>query len=114
MMSDVVQPVSSVALPNGRGAAAVLAAGVGSFALGVLAVAGDRSKMFGQHLIFYRPTGPLSGVTTVAIAIWLVTWALLAWRWRSKSVRLRPVLAAAFVLLALSLLLTFPPLADLL
>jgi hypothetical protein len=113
-MSDSVQPVSSVALPNGRGAAAILAAGVGSFALGVLAVAGDRSKAFAQHLIFYRPTGPLSGVTTIAIAIWLVSWALLAWRWRAKNVPLRLVLAVAFVLLALSLLLTFPPVADLL
>jgi hypothetical protein len=100
-------------LPNGFGAAAVLSAGIGCFALGVLTVAGDASKSFARHLILYRPTGPLSGVTTAAIAIWLVAWALLSVRWKARDVSLRPVLSAAFVLLALSLLLTFPPVIDL-
>jgi fluoride ion exporter CrcB/FEX len=98
---------------NGFGAAAILAAGTGSFALGVLTVAGDASKSFARHLILYRPTGPLSGVTTFAIAIWLLTWVLLSLRWRSRTVALGPVLTAAFLLLAAALLLTFPPVIDL-
>jgi fluoride ion exporter CrcB/FEX len=100
-------------LPNGFAAAAILAAGIGSFALGVLTVAGDASKSFAHHLILYRPTGPLSGVTTAAIAIWLLSWSLLALRWRSRTVAVAPVLSAAFLLLAASLLLTFPPVIDL-
>lgn len=100
-------------LPNGFGAAAILAAGIGSFALGVLTVAGDASKAFARHLILYRPTGPLSGVTTIAIAIWLLAWALLSLRWHARDVALRPILIAAFLLLAVSLLLTFPPVIDL-
>jgi fluoride ion exporter CrcB/FEX len=100
-------------LPNGFAAAAILAAGIGSFALGVLTVAGDASKSFARHLILYRPTGPLSGVTTIAIAIWLLSWALLASRWRSRNVALAHVLTAAFLFLAASLLLTFPPIIDL-
>jgi len=101
------------ALPNGFGAAAILAASIGCFSLGVLTVAGDASKSFARHLILYTRTGPLSGVTTAAIAIWLLAWILLSLRWRTRDVTLRPVLVAAFVLLALSLLLTFPPVVDL-
>jgi hypothetical protein len=100
-------------LPNGFGAAAILAAGIGCFSLGVLTVAGDASKSFARHLIFYRPTGPLSGVTVASIAIWLLAWALLSLRWRTRDVPLRPILTVAFVLLGASLLLTFPPVIEL-
>jgi hypothetical protein len=99
--------------PNGSGAAAILAAGIGSVALAVLAILGDRIASFGKMMIFYRPTGPLSGVTTSAIIVWLVAWAVLNWRWRNKSVAVGAIGAAALVLLILALLLTFPPLADL-
>jgi fluoride ion exporter CrcB/FEX len=100
-------------LPNGFGAAAILAASIGCFSLGVLTVAGDASKSSARHLILYRPTGPLSGVTTSAIAIWLLTWALLSHRWNARTVELRPILTVAFLLVAASLLLTFPPVIDL-
>jgi fluoride ion exporter CrcB/FEX len=100
-------------LPNGFGAAAILAAGIGCFSLGILTVAGDASKSFARHLILYTRTGPLSGVTTAAIAIWLLAWLVLWLRWRTREVALRPVLVLAFVLLALSLLLTFPPIIEL-
>jgi fluoride ion exporter CrcB/FEX len=101
------------ALPNGFGASAIMAAAIGCFSLGVLTVAGDASKSFARHLILYRPTGPLSGVTTIAIVIWLLAWALLSRRWSSRDVALRPILAVAFLLLAASVLLTFPPVIDL-
>jgi hypothetical protein len=99
---------------NGPIAAAVLSCGVGCFALGVLAVAGDGSKSVAAALNFYNPTGPLSGVTTVAITLWLVCWAVLAARWRNKSLAFGKVSAFAFLFLALGLLLTFPPFGDLL
>jgi dipeptide/tripeptide permease len=99
---------------NGPIAAAVLACGFGCFVLGVLAVAGDASKNVATALNFYNPTGPLSGVTTVAIALWLVCWAVLAARWKHKTLALAKVSALAFFFLALGLLLTFPPFGDLL
>lgn len=101
------------ALPNGSGGAAVLAAGIGSFVLAVVAIAADRIAGLGKLMIFYRPTGPLSGVTTSAIVVWLAVWAVLEWRWRKKTVAMGRIGAAALVLLILGLLLTFPPLADL-
>ncbi|MGD0737512.1 MAG: hypothetical protein ABR976_20470 [Terracidiphilus sp.] len=99
-------------MPNGSGAAAILAAGMGAFILAVLAIAGDKSALVKAWLIFYKPTGPLSGVTTLAIVIWLLTWGILEARWRKKTVTPRTTMIA-FVLLGLSLLLTFPPIADL-
>jgi len=101
-------------LTNGSGAAAILAAGIGSFALAVLACAGDKLAAIKNGLIFYKPTGPLSGVTTGAILIWLVSWVVLEWSWRNKTVSVGRIAAIALALLGLSLLLTFPPIVDLL
>jgi len=100
-------------LTNGAGAAAILAAGIGSFLLGVFAILGDRAAFFKSFFTFFRPTGPLSGVTTSAIAAWLICWAILHAHWRNRTVALGRIGAAALALLALGLLLTFPPIADL-
>lgn len=100
-------------IPNGAGAAAVLAAGIGSFLLAVLAIAADQSAFIKSLMNFYKPTGPLSGVTTCAIVVWLAAWAMMHARWRNRNLALARVNAIAFVLLALAVLLTFPPIADL-
>ena len=99
-------------LPNGPAGAAILAAGAGCAVLGILAVLADASKLLARGLTFYLPTGPLSGVTSVAILFWLVTWGILARRWRTRTVAITKVNATAFLLLALGILLTFPPFAD--
>jgi hypothetical protein len=99
--------------PNGPVAAAILSCGFGCFLLGVLAVAADGSKSLASALNFYNPSGPLAGVTTVAIALWLILWAVLAARWKTKTVAFGKITAASFTLLALALLLTFPPIGDL-
>lgn len=98
---------------NGAGAAAVLAAGMGSLAIAVFAIAADKAAPIKNLMNFYRPTGPLSGVTTCAIVLWLAAWALLHWLWSRRSVQAGRITVAAFILLFLSLLLTFPPIADL-
>ena len=100
--------------PNGGGAAALLAAGIGSFMVAFFAILADKSAAVKSLMNFYKPTGPLSGVTTCAILVWLVTWIILARRWRGRMISLGPITTAALILLGLSLLLTFPPLADLL
>lgn len=117
-MSTQARTVSSAApatttQTNGAGAAAILAAGVGALLVAVFAIAGDSSAAVKSFFIFVKPTGPLSGVTTSAVVLWIVTWAVLHVRWRNKSVALGRIGAVAFALLLLSLLLTFPPIADL-
>jgi hypothetical protein len=106
-------PSDNPALTNGSGAAAIFSAGVGCFVLAVLAILGDKSALIQGSLVFYKPTGPLSGVSTAAILVWLVTWAILEWSWRKKTVPARRINAIALALLLLSLILTFPPVGDL-
>lgn len=101
-------------LPNGAGAAAILAAGIGCATLGVLALLGDAFAGIKTFLNFYNPTGPLSGVTTLAIVVWLASWFVLAQKWDGRDVALSRVSIVAFVLLAVGLFLTFPPGMDLL
>jgi len=101
-------------IPNGPGAAAILAAGIGSAALGILALAGDASGAINKFLNFYNPTGALSGVSTLAIIIWLIAWLVLARLWGAKTVDVVRINWISFALLAVGFLLTFPPFMDLL
>jgi hypothetical protein len=101
-------------LPNGPGAAAILAAGIGCAAMGILAFAGDASDAIGKVLNIYNPVGTLSGVTTLAIIIWLVAWFALSRAWGQTTVAIGKVNIAAFALLLVGFLLTFPPFMDLL
>ena len=111
-MNSQTTSSNSTELPNGSGAAAVLAAGIGAFAIAVIDIAADKVASIKSMTNFYRPTGPLSGVTTISIFVWLACWAILDWRWRKKNVGIARISTVALVLLVLSLLLTFPPFAD--
>lgn len=101
-------------LPTGPGAAAILAAGIGSLALGVFALASDAAPAISRIFVFWQPTGALSGVTTSAVIVWLASWIGLSRRWARRDVNLVPVNVTAFVMLVTALLLTFPPFMGLL
>ncbi len=101
-------------IPNGPGAAAILAAGIGCAAVGILAFAGDASDAIGRLLNFYNPTGTLSGVTTVGIIVWLVSWLILNRLWQGRTVSMMTTNVLAFTGLVVGFLLTFPPFMDLL
>jgi hypothetical protein len=113
VQEDSTAILDSTVIPNGSGAAAILSAGIGSFAVALFAIAADKSAYLKNLFALYKPTGPLSGVTTAAILLWLAVWAILEWRWRKRTVALARINIIAFVLLCLSLLLTFPPVAEL-
>jgi len=105
---------SGAVAPNGPGAATLLAAGIGAAVLGVAALAGDAFAGIAHVLTVSRATGPLSGVTDVAILAWLVSWSVLARRWARRDVPLGRIIRITAALFALGLLLTFPPFMDLL
>jgi len=114
-MTDKVTLMAGTArLTNGPGAAALVAAGIGSFLLALLAFVADKAPVFKSFMIFWKPTGVLSGVTTSAILAWLILWFVLHRLWRNKTVNLGLAATLSLVLLAASLLLTFPPIVDLL
>jgi hypothetical protein len=105
---------TSDAIPNGSGGAAILAAGIGCAAMGILAFAGDAWDGIGKALNWYNPSGTLSGVTTLGIVIWLVAWFVLSRMWSGKTVEIMKINVLSFALLAVGFLLTFPPFMDLL
>jgi hypothetical protein len=96
------------AVPNGPAAAAILAAGIGAFSLGLLTTLAQASKAVAGALTFAAQVGPLSGKSTLAVVAYLVAWAILAARWRGKEVHFAPVWTATLVLLAFGLVGTFP------
>jgi hypothetical protein len=114
IMANTDESSTGKVLQNGAGAAAILAAGIGCAALGVLALLGDAFNGIKTFLNFYNPTGPLSGVTTLAIVVWLTAWFVLAKKWDGRDVAMMRVSVVAFVLLAVGFALTFPPFIDLL
>ena len=99
-------------LTNGPGAAAILSAGIGCFLVGFFFLLAEASPVAKSFFTFYKPTGALSGKTTVAVVVWLLVWFILARAWRRRNVSMWWVNVVAFSLLALSLLLTFPPVIE--
>lgn len=99
---------------TGAAGAAILSACLGCCALGVLADIGDASKAAARFLTFWKATGPLSGVSTLAIAIWLIAWFVPHRIWRERDCAFRKVTVASSILLLVAFLLTFPPFEDLL
>lgn len=96
-------------IPNGLAAAALVAGGIGSLAVGVMTCLVEASEAIKNALVFYSPAGPLSGKTTVAVAVWLIAWVVLARMWKNKDVNFARAATVAMVLLGLGLVTTFPP-----
>jgi hypothetical protein len=100
-------------LTNGPAAAAFLAAGIGSMTLGLFVILSEALKSVNNALNFYNPVGPLSGKTTIAIAVWLAAWIILHSLWKNKQVNFAGIFTASLILIILGLLGTFPPFFDL-
>ncbi len=97
------------ATSNGAAAAAIIAAGIGAFALGLAIVLADASPTAKLWFTFHDPVGPLGGKTTIATGIYVITWLVLHLRWRARVIDSGRILTATLSLMALALLMTFPP-----
>lgn len=98
---------------DGGAASALVSAGVGSAALGIVTVLAAASKAFASSLAWVVPAGPLSGKTTVAVLVWLLSWAWLNRRWNERRLDFGRVIVWTAVLIALGFLGTFPPVFEL-
>ena len=87
--------------PFGPAAAAFLAAGAACLALGLLAPVTAFDLM--------PKVGPLSGQTLIPAAVFFAAWKGLAHLLKERDPAPRPVLVAAFAMIACGLVLTFPP-----
>jgi hypothetical protein len=94
--------------PEGPVAAAILAAGIGCLALGILTTLSEASAGFSDLLNFYSAVGPLSGKTIVAVVVWLLSWGILHAMYRTKQIESRKALTASLVLIGLGVVGTFP------
>lgn len=95
--------------PNGPVAAVMLAAGIGTLVLGILTVLSEASEGVHEFLEFSERVGPLSGKTIFAAIAFVVSWGGLHMALRDREVEWRPVTIALMALVAISLVLTFPP-----
>ena len=99
------EPVSTV--PNGAALASFVAAGIGAFSWGVVVFLNEIGVFAAPAL--YAPAGGVTGRTTLGAATWLIAWAILHRRWRARTMDPGGVFVWAAILVALGLLLTFPP-----
>jgi fluoride ion exporter CrcB/FEX len=96
--------------PDGGSWAAVLAAGIGCAAIGILTDLSEASKLISSALSISKQVGDLSGKTTLSIVCWLIAWALLHFRWRRRDLATPGRVAALTIVLVLvSLIGVFPP-----
>jgi hypothetical protein len=100
--------VKTETLTNGPAAAAILASGIGSFALGLFTTLAQAVITLRNALNLSDPVGPLSGKTTAAVVIWLVAWAAFHGLWKNRQVNFTSVFTVTLVLIGLGLLGTFP------
>src|SRR5574340_1275042 len=98
---------------NGSPAAAMLAAGIGCLFLAIATILGENLAAFGKFFNFINPVGNLTGKTWVAILAWLISWAILANKWRGQEVNFGKIYRATLILMILGLLGTFPLIFDL-
>jgi hypothetical protein len=98
--------------PEGPVAAAILAGGVGAFALGVVTTLSEASTPVKNWLQWNDQVGPLSGKTILTVLVWLAAWAVLHVVYRRKAYETRRALGIALILIALGALGTFPTFFD--
>lgn len=87
--------------------AAFLAAGIGSFTLGLIVIL-NATGMFSIPAL-YAPAGGVTGRTTLAVAIWLIAWVVLHVRWRDRQIAPQRVHVISLTLIGLGILLALPP-----
>lgn len=112
---DVRQLIDTLETPkkNGPAFAALLSAGLGSAALGVFTTLAVAITPFKDAMVINKGVGPLSGKTTYAVAVFVLSWIVLAFVMRGKHYPERPLFIATFVLVAIGVIGTFPLFFDL-
>jgi hypothetical protein len=95
-------------LPLGAAAAAMVSSGLGVLTIGILTTSAAALSALKDFLAWYVPTGSLSGKTSIGIAVWLVSWAILSNMWKSKEYDIGKAFKLTMILVAIGVILTFP------
>jgi hypothetical protein len=94
-------------VPNGPAISAYLAAGIGTFAMGLVVILNEVGLFTAPTL--YGPAGGVSGRTTFATAIWLLSWGVLHARWKNRAVEPKRPYVVTLILIGVGLVLLLPP-----
>ena len=92
---------------NGSAMAALLAGGIGAFAMGAVVLLNEAGIFAAPTL--YAPAGGVSGRTTLATIVWLIAWAVLHNRWKAREIAPARIGAVTLILITVGVLGTFPP-----
>lgn len=101
---------------NGPVSAALLAGGIGAAAFGLITLVYELNDTsdFAKSLSWYKPTGGLSGKSTLGVITFFVAWAILHYIWKGKETNFTLISSIAIALLVVGLVGTFPPVWHLL
>jgi hypothetical protein len=105
--------LSEAKVKDGSAAAAILAGGIGIAVTGIVSAMAEAIASFSALLVWSKPVGALMGKTIIGIVVWLVSWIIISRVWKDKDVKFAPVLVISAILLAAGVLLTFPPVFEL-
>ncbi len=111
--TDPEPEIQYVDKPEGPISAALIAAGIGAAALGLITTLAEASGSVADRLAWSDRVGPLSGKTIVAVAVWLAAWLALHLAMRTSTYETRRALTIGLVLTGLGVLGTFPTLFQL-
>jgi len=95
--------------PDGPVAAAIIAGGIGAFALGFFTILAEVSASFKTLATLNEGVGGLSGKAVFTVIAWLVAWAALHLALRAKSFDVGKATLIALVLIAVGVVTTIPP-----
>ena len=99
--------------PNGPAVAAIIAAAIGVFVLGLLTTLSEANTDVHDFLDIKNRVGPLSGKTTFSVIVYLVAWAALVPLLWKRTVPFASAMLIATVLIALGFVGTFPKFFEL-
>ena len=95
---------------SGAAAAAIMASAIGCAAVGFFVILADASEAAKEWMTISSAVGPLSGKTTFAVVVWLISWGLLNVLGGGTQVRLsRPYMAVFVVFVVIGGEGPFPP-----
>ena len=105
--SQVTGPEPTMA--TGPAAAAMLAAGIGSFAMGLLAILSETVALVHDALPWIKSVGPLSGKVALTVIIWLVAWFILHRTYKGRNANITNAALTTAGLVALGIIMMLPP-----
>jgi hypothetical protein len=107
-----LEPLHLEAKPDGPGAAAMLAAGIGIFVLGLLTTLNEASESLSSFLEDFQGSvgvGPLAGKTILGSVAFFASWAILGVLWWNRTVNIKKIFYIGLALGILGAVAMFPP-----